>query len=208
MLCYFAKHAVPSLHAGVQLQRKAHKDAAASDYVVTDEKAELVEADEDDEDLLEDGDTFRLGQQDEEFHDFSSLKLKDDAHNRQAAPARSQAARSRQYASGICVKYDERCMTSCTCTSAGSHSDVCMPMPCQGQALVEVCTDVYMLQAECNPAHKQAMRQLVLVTVCSGPAAQANLGVPGRPHLPGDLQPGVQAGVRLPDCHRGAGVPA
>jgi hypothetical protein len=76
---------VPSLHADVRPQRKAPKDAATSDYVVTDEKAELVEEDEDDEDLLlEDGDTFRLGQQDEEFHDFSGLKLKDDAHNRQA----------------------------------------------------------------------------------------------------------------------------
>ena len=88
-----------TLHAGVQSQRKAPKDAAASDYEVTDEKAELVEADEDDEDLLEDGDTFRLGQQDEEFHDFSSLKLKDDAHNRQAEQlANSQDARSWQYA--------------------------------------------------------------------------------------------------------------
>lgn len=98
---------VPSLHADVRPQRKAPKDAAASDYVVTDEKAELVEADEDDEDLLEDGDTFRLGQQDEEFHDFSSLKLKDDAHNRQAELSSSQAARSRQSASRTCEKYDE-----------------------------------------------------------------------------------------------------
>jgi hypothetical protein len=95
---------VPSLHAGVQPQRKTPKDAATSDYVVTDEKAELVEEDEDDEDLLEDGGTFRLGQQDEEFHDFSSLKLKDDAHNRQAELARSQAACFRQYASGMCQK--------------------------------------------------------------------------------------------------------
>jgi hypothetical protein len=65
------------------MQRKATKDVAAGDYEVTDENAELVEADELDEDLLDEGGTFRLGQQDEEFHDFSALKLKDDAHNRQ-----------------------------------------------------------------------------------------------------------------------------
>ena len=92
----------------MQPQRKAPKDAAASDYEVTDEKAELVEVDEDDEDLLEEGDTFRLGQQDEEFHDFSSLKLKDDAHNRQARLAIFQAARFGQYASARCQKYDEQ----------------------------------------------------------------------------------------------------
>ena len=68
----------------VVMQRKAAKGVTASDYEVTDEKAELVEADELDEDLLEEGGTFRLGQQDEEFHDFSALKLKDDAHNRHA----------------------------------------------------------------------------------------------------------------------------
>lgn len=79
------------------LQRKASKDAAASEYEVTDEKAELVEADEDDEDLLDEGGTFRLGQQDEEFHDFSGLQLKDDAHNRQAGLATWQSAPALQY---------------------------------------------------------------------------------------------------------------
>jgi hypothetical protein len=88
LLCYPIQHRLAQCAASfnlLQLQRKATKEAAASDYEVTDEKAELVEADEDDEDLLGEGGTFRLGQQDEEFHDFSSLKLKDDAHNRQAA---------------------------------------------------------------------------------------------------------------------------
>ena len=101
--CVAAKHGCqargPITARWCALQRKAPKAAGASDFEVTDEKAELVEADEDDEDLLEDGDTFRLGQQDEEFHDFSSLKLKDDAHNRQAEHlANWQAARSWQYA--------------------------------------------------------------------------------------------------------------
>lgn len=54
----------------------------SSEYEVVDEKAELEEVSEDDEKIENDGDTFRLGQQDDEFQDFSSLALKEDAHNR------------------------------------------------------------------------------------------------------------------------------
>lgn len=43
-------------------------------------------------------------------------------------------------------------------------------------------------------------------------AAQASVGVPRRPHLPGDLLPHLQAGLRLPHRHSRAcvqaGVPA
>ena len=67
-----------------------------SDFEVTDEKAELQEASEDDassdEEGLDGSKTFRLGQQDEEFQDFSGLLLKDDAPNRRVFMFRAVAA--------------------------------------------------------------------------------------------------------------------
>jgi len=67
-------------HHRTWLQSKAKAKGDGSEFEVDDEKAELEELAE--SEAEDDGGTFRLGQQDEEFHDYSALALKEDARNR------------------------------------------------------------------------------------------------------------------------------
>lgn len=67
-------------HHRTWLQSKAKAKGDGSEFEVDDEKAELEELAE--SEAEDDGGTFRLGQQDEEYHDYSALALKEDARNR------------------------------------------------------------------------------------------------------------------------------
>jgi hypothetical protein len=161
--------------------------------------AEPAELGQDDlDELAEDEDEyFRLGDAGEQFRDYAALELKGDHGNRRA---RTTPVRSSQYPWRLLFSKVvqepltwERWRREARARAAPA---VCGGLQRPGGRVFAARPGVT-LSALCRrPARRAAAR------------AQAAVGVPGRAHLPGDVLAGVPPGVRLPDRHRGAGVPA
>jgi len=80
------------------------------------------------------------------------------------------------------------------------HANRCARSPTL-EALHACCSNIAGFAAKASsacPSSSNSADQTVL-------PAQAAVGVPGRPHLPGDVLATVQAGIRLPHRHCGAG---